>query len=149
MLVVFGAAVAGVLVEAFARRRSRRTLHLILTLGALAAAFVWTIVIAADKKIFGDGVVGHVAAMGAVAVDRPTLFIQGTILVLAFVSVLLIADASHDVPEFAGQAAAVPGSAEERASLLAGFVHTEIYPLTLFSVGGMMLFPASSDLLTM
>ena len=31
-------------------------------------------------------------AMGAVAVDRPTLFIQGTILVLAFVSVLLIAE---------------------------------------------------------
>ena len=42
------------------------------------------------------------AAMGAVAVDRPTLFIQGTILVLAMVCVLLIADASHDVSEFAG-----------------------------------------------
>jgi NADH-quinone oxidoreductase subunit N len=87
--------------------------------------------------------------MGAVAVDRPTLFIQGTILVLAAVSVLLIADASHDVSSFAGQAAAVPGSPEERAGLLAGLVHTEIYPLTLFSVGGMLLFPAANDLLTM
>jgi proton-translocating NADH-quinone oxidoreductase chain N len=82
-------------------------------------------------------------------VDRPTLFIQGTILVLAIVSVLLIADSSHDVSEFAGQAAAPPGSAEEREGLRAGLVHTEIYPLTLFAIGGMLLFPASNDLLTM
>jgi len=149
MLVVFAAAVIGVLVEAFVPRPLRRSVHLVVTLGALLAAFIWTCVIAGSSTIFAKGSAGHVAAMGAVAVDRPTLFIQGTILVLAFVSVLLIADASHDVPEFAGQAAAVPGSAEERDSLLAGFVHTEIYPLTLFSVGGMLLFPASSDLLTM
>jgi len=149
MLVVFGAAVVGVLVEAFVPRDLRRILHLVVTFGSLAAAFVWTCVIASSSSLFAHGSSGHVAAMGAVAVDRPTLFIQGTILVLAFVSVLLIADASHDLPEFAGQAASVPGSAEEREGLLAGFVHTEIYPLTLFAVGGMMLFPASNDLLTM
>ena len=81
--------------------------------------------------------------------DGPTLFIQGTILVLAFVSVLLIADSSHDDQPFAAQAATTPGSAEERAAQLAGVAHTEIYPLTLFAVGGMLLFPASNDLLTM
>jgi proton-translocating NADH-quinone oxidoreductase chain N len=149
MLVVFGAAIVGVLVEAFVPRELRRALHLLITLGALVAAFVWTCVIAASTTIFANGSSGHVAAMGAVAVDRPTLFIQGTILVLAAVSVLLIADASHDVSSFAGQAAAVPGSTEEREGLLAGLVHTEIYPLTLFAVGGMLLFPASNDLLTM
>ena len=47
------------------------------------------------------------------------------------------------------QAATTPGSAEERAAQLAGAAHTEIYPLTLFAVGGMLLFPASNDLLTM
>jgi NADH-quinone oxidoreductase subunit N len=149
MLVVFGAALVGVLVEAFVPRELRRAVHLLLTFGALVAAFVWTCVIAVSPTIFAKGSAGHVAAMGAVAVDRPTLFIQGTILVLAAVSVLLIADASHDVSSFAGQAAAVPGSSEERAGLLAGLVHTEIYPLTLFSVGGMLLFPAANDLLTM
>jgi len=149
MLVVFGAAIVGVLVEAFVPRPQRRSAHLVITLGSLLAAFVWTCVIAGSSTIFAKGSAGHVAAMGAVAVDKPTLFIQGTILVLAIVSVLLIADASHDAGEFAGQAAAPPGSAEEREGLLAGFVHTEIYPLTLFSVGGMLLFPASSDLLTM
>jgi NADH-quinone oxidoreductase subunit N len=149
MLVVFGAAIVGVLIEAFVPRELRRALHLLVTFGALVAAFVWTCVIAASSTIFAKGAAGHPAAMGAVAVDRPTLFIQGTILVLAAVSVLLIADASHDVSTFAGQAAAVPGSTEERDSLLAGLVHTEIYPLTLFAVGGMLLFPAANDLLTM
>jgi NADH-quinone oxidoreductase subunit N len=149
MLVVFTAAVVGVLVEAFLPRPARRPIHLVITFASLAAAFVWTCVIATSSSLFAKGSAGHVAAMGAVAVDRPTLFIQGTILVLAFVSVLLIADTSQDVSVFAGQAAAVPGSPEEREGLLAGLVHTEVYPLVLFTVGGMLLFPASNDLLTM
>ncbi|MBV9444486.1 MAG: NADH-quinone oxidoreductase subunit NuoN [Streptosporangiaceae bacterium] len=147
MLVVFGAALAGVLVEAFTPRPLRRPVHLVLALGSLAAAFVWTIVIAGTHHIFTGGSAGHVAANGAVAVDRPTLFIQATILVLALVSIMLLADTS--ISPFAAQAAAPPGSAEERESLAAGFMHTEIFPLTLFAVGGMLLFPASNDLLTM
>jgi NADH-quinone oxidoreductase subunit N len=149
MLIVFGVAVAGVLVEAFAPRPARRPAHLVLTLGGLVVAFILTIVIAGSSSLFGNNSPGHVSAMGAVGVDRPTLFIQGTILVLAFVSVLLIAESSHDVSPFAAQAAAVPGSAEEREGLLAGITHTEVYPLTMFAVGGMLLFPAANDLLTM
>ena len=149
MLVVFGAALAGVLVEAFLPRQARRAAHLVISFGGLGAAFILTIVIAASGSIFSSGSPGHVAAMGAVAVDRPTLFIQGTILVLAFLSVLLIADTAHGLSPFVAQAAAMPGSAEEREGLLKGFTHTEIYPLTLFAVGGMLLFPASNDLLTM
>jgi proton-translocating NADH-quinone oxidoreductase chain N len=146
MLVVFGAAVAGVLVEAFAPRPLRRGIQLAISLVSLLVAFVWTIVIS-SYSIFDHGSPGHVAAVGAVAVDRPTLFIQGTILVLAFVSVLLIADTSNS--PFAAQAAAPPGSPEEREGLGAGAMHTEIFPLTLFAVGGMLLFPAANDLLTM
>src|SRR5215467_9440817 len=132
MLLVFGAAVAGVFVEAFAPRLLRRTLHLAITLGSLAGAFVLTIFVAMSSNVFGAGSAGHVAAQGAVAIDEPTLFIQGTILVLAFISVMLIAESSHDVSAFAAQAAAVPGSAEEREGLLAGISHTEVYPLTMF-----------------
>ena len=95
MLVVFLAAVVGVLVEAFAPRPSRRAVQLVLTLGSLAAAFILTVVVAATHSLYAAGSPGHVAAMGAVGVDRPTLFIQGTILVLAFVSVLLIGDTSY------------------------------------------------------
>src|ERR1019366_986684 len=148
-LLVFCLAVAGVLVEAFVPRAQRRALHLVLTLGGLAAAFVLVIVIAAGSSLFANGRPGHLVAVGGVAVDGPTLFIWGTILVLAFVSVLLIAESSHDVSPFAAQAATIPGSAEEREGLLAGITHTEVYPLTLFAVGGMLLFPASNDLLTM
>ena len=147
MLVVFSAAVVGVLVEAFVPRPVRRAVHLVLALGSLTAAFILTIVVASNNTIFADGSPGHVAAMGAVGVDRPTLFIQGTIVVLAFVSLLLIGDTSNS--PFAAQAAATPGSPEEREGLAAGIMHTEIFPLTMFAVGGMMLFPASNDLLTM
>ena len=146
MLVVFGAAVAGILVEAFSPRPLRRTIQLVITLGSILAAFVLTIV-AASFSIFKNGSPGHIAAAGAVAVDRPTLFIQGTILVLAFVSVLLIADTSNS--PFAAVAAAPPGSPEEAEGLVTGAFHTEIFPLTLFAVGGMLLFPAANDLLTM
>jgi proton-translocating NADH-quinone oxidoreductase chain N len=147
MVVVFAAAVAGILVEAFAPRYLRRPMHLALALGSLGAAFILTIVVASSSTIFAHGSPGHIAAMGAVAVDRPTLFIQGTILVLAFVSVLLIADTSNS--PFTAQAAALPGSPEEGEGAAAGFTHTEIFPLTLFAVGGMLLFPAANDLLTM
>ncbi len=149
MLVVFGAAVTGVLLEAFAPRSIRRSGQLALTLGSLGTALVLTVVVAASRSLFGGGKPGHLAAMGAVAVDRPTLFIQGTIVVLALVSALLVGEGSRDAAAFAAQAAAVPGSAEEREGLLAGISHTEVYPLMLFAVGGMMLFPAANDLLTM
>ncbi len=46
MLVVFGAAIVGILVEAFTPRPLRRPVHLVITLGSLAAAFVLTIVTA-------------------------------------------------------------------------------------------------------
>jgi NADH-quinone oxidoreductase subunit N len=149
MLVVFGVALAGVLVEAFAPRAVRRPIQVVLALGGLAAGFALTIVVAVTSNIFAHGSPGHIAAMGAVAVDRPTLFIQGTILVLAFVSLLTIAESSREVSPFVAQAAAVPGSPEEREGLAAGVAHTEVYPLAMFAVGGMLLFPASNDLLTM
>jgi proton-translocating NADH-quinone oxidoreductase chain N len=147
MLVVFGAALVGVLVEAFTPRPLRRPIQLVIALASLLVGFILTIVVAASSTIFAHGSPGHAAAEGAVAVDRPTLFIQGTILVLAFISVLLIADTSNS--PFSAQAAAPPGSPEEAEGLGAGAMHTEVFPLTLFAVGGMLLFPAANDLLTM
>lgn len=70
MLIVFGVAVAGVLVEAFLPRRGRYSSHLVLALGGLTAAFVAVVMLAGTS----DSAVG-----GAVAVDGPTLFLQGTL----------------------------------------------------------------------
>ncbi len=53
------------------------------------------------------------------------------------------------VSAFAGQAAALPGTEAERQASTRGLDHTEVYPLLMFAVGGMMLFPAANDLLTM
>src|SRR3712207_7882662 len=50
---------------------------------------------------------------------------------------------------FRSQAAALPGTEAERQASTRGLEQTEVYPLLMFSVGGMLLFPASNDLLTM
>ena len=138
LLVVFGAAVVGVLVEALAPRHLRRAIHQPLTMLSLVGAFALTII----QAFAGTR---NAAAMGAVAVDGPALFIWGAVLVLAFVSIVLINDADQFVP----QASAVPGSREEEDAIAAGAAHTEVYPLALFTVGGMLLFSSANDLLTM
>ncbi|MQA03595.1 MAG: NADH-quinone oxidoreductase subunit NuoN [Streptosporangiales bacterium] len=141
ILIVFGAAVIGVLIEAFASREARRSLQVPLAFAAVAFAFA--------GLFFAGG--GHtVAAMGAVGVDTPTIFIQGTILLLTFVSLLLVAERKVSAGgSFVAEASAVPGSEQERRGLREGSEHTEVYPLVLFSVGGMLLFPAANDLLMM
>ncbi|MBE1589472.1 NADH-quinone oxidoreductase subunit NuoN [Nonomuraea angiospora] len=140
LLVVFGAAVIGVLVEAFAPRYLRKSIHVPLTLLSLFGAFALVLV-----QVLRGNVPTAPVAMGAVAVDGPALFIWGVILVLSFVCVLLINDEGH----FVASAAAVPGSADEEEAEAAGGGHTEVYPLVLFAVGGMLLFPAAHDLLMM
>ena len=43
----------------------------------------------------------------------------------------------------------MPGSDSEKAAVKAGFTTTEVFPLLLFAVGGMLVFPAANDLLTL
>ena len=84
-------------------------------------------------------------------VDGPTLFLQGTILALAAMGVLTMAErfVGNEGDAFTSTAASVPGSAYEAATARAGWVQTEVFPLTMLAVGGMLLFPAAGDLLTM
>ncbi len=157
MLIVFAVAVIGVLVEAFLPRRSRYLVQVILSLGGLAAAF-GTLV--STYAALGPGA-GRMAAVGAVTVDRPALFLQGTILLVAILGVLLIAESRNDgadsgsgsgswgLDAFTPQASAVPGSVAEQIATKLKVAQTEVFPLTMFAVGGMMLFGAAGDLLTM
>jgi NADH-quinone oxidoreductase subunit N len=140
LLLVFGAAVVGVLVEAFAPRYLRKSIHVPLSLLSLLGAFALVIV-----QIARGGVPTSAAAMGAISVDGPSLFIWGVVLVLSVGAVLLINDDGH----FVASAAAVPGSAEEEEAETSGGAQTEVYPLVLFAIGGMLLFAASNDLLIM
>ncbi|MFR9795432.1 NADH-quinone oxidoreductase subunit NuoN [Streptomyces sp. MS06] len=152
-LIVIGAAVVGVLVEAFVPRKSRYHAQLFLSVVALAAAFAAVVALAAD----GYGTTGaRIAAMGAIAVDGPALFLQGTILLASLVGLFTFAERRLDpeahgnlVDSFAAQAAAVPGSDTEKAAVKAGFTTTEVFPLLLFAVAGMLVFPSANDLLTL
>jgi NADH-quinone oxidoreductase subunit N len=163
MLIMFGAAVAGVLVEAFAPRRLRYRLQLTLSLGASVAALVAVLVVARHLAL-----PGNITVSGAVAIDGPTLVLQGTLLVVGILAIMLIAErhvrtekvaaaivSVADARGYGGfdaftpQAAAIPHSPAERAADRAGMSQTEVFPLTLFALAGMLLFPASDDLLTM
>lgn len=153
MLIVFGAAILGVLAEALVPRRSRHYAQLFLAVVALTAAFAAVLGLAAGG--YGTTKAG-IAAMGAIAVDGPALFLQGTILLAALVAVFTFAERRLDpsahgkrVDSFAAQAASVPGSDSEKAAVKAGFTTTEVFPLALFAVGGMLVFPAANDLLTL
>ncbi|MEU9717334.1 NADH-quinone oxidoreductase subunit NuoN [Streptomyces sp. NPDC047976] len=152
-LIVVGAAVLGVLVEAFVPRKSRYYVQVFLAVAALAAAFAAVVGLAAGG--YGS-TKAHVAAMGAIAVDGPALFLQGTILLASIVAVFTFAERRLDpkahgkrVDSFAAQAASVPGSDSEKAAVKAGFTTTEVFPLALFAVSGMLIFPAADDLLTL
>jgi NADH-quinone oxidoreductase subunit N len=152
MLIVFGVALVGVVVEAFVARRHRYLVQTVLTLAGVLGALVATCIVASNLAPKGDtSGRGQIAVEGAVAIDGPTVFIWGTILALSLISVLLFAERHLEggITAFAGQAAALPGTAAEREASTQGIEHTEVFPLMLFSIGGMLLFPASNDLLTM
>ncbi len=137
ILIVLGGGVLSVLAEAFLSRAIRPAVQLTITLATLVLAFVQVWRIRGESSL--------TAAMGSVAVDGPAILLQGAILIMAILAVFLIADQEN----FTSLAAAIPGSPEERESLQSGEKLTEVYPLTLFAVGGMMLFPIATDLITL
>ncbi|AMO60560.1 NADH dehydrogenase subunit N [Mycolicibacterium phlei] len=156
MLIVFGAAIVGVLVEALLPRQLRYAAQLVVGFAGLAGALIAVVLLARDLH----GTEGRSAVMGAVAVDSPALFLQGTILLIGVLGILLIAE--REIPARAGgdggrrgldgftpQASVVPGSVAAQVATKAANIQTEVFPLTMFAIGGMLLFPASDDLLTM
>ncbi|HET6938960.1 MAG TPA: NADH-quinone oxidoreductase subunit NuoN [Nocardioides sp.] len=155
MFVVFGVACAGVLVEAFVPRERRYLTQAGLAVAGLAVALAGSVYVATDLKELSSGgdVVarGKLAAEGTLAVDGPSVFIWALLLVFAIGGVLLFAERRLEagVSAFAGQAAALPGTEAEREASTRGLDHTEVYPLLMFAVGGMMLFATANDLLTM
>ncbi|MBT3158312.1 NADH-quinone oxidoreductase subunit NuoN [Streptomyces sp. CHA1] len=152
VMIVIGAAVIGIVVEAFAPRRARYHVQLWLTVAALGAAFASVVALA----VGGYATTKQTSvAMGALAVDGPALFLQGVILLSGVLAAFTFAERRLDrahgkrVDSFVAQAGAVPGSEAEQAAVKAGFATTEVFPLMLFAVGGMIVFPAANDLLTL
>ncbi|HST80561.1 MAG TPA: NADH-quinone oxidoreductase subunit NuoN [Kineosporiaceae bacterium] len=143
MLIIFGVALLAVLVEAFVTRSQRFIVQVVLSTVGIASALIFIVYLGTQGK-------SVTTANDAVVIDGPALFLQGTILVLALLAVLTMADeTSPDSTAFTAQASTTPGSPEEASASRLGLVQTEVYPLLLLSLVGMLLFPASNDLLTM
>ncbi|HET9650229.1 MAG TPA: NADH-quinone oxidoreductase subunit NuoN [Microlunatus sp.] len=143
-IVVFAAACVGIGVEAFAPRSLRRPIQLVLTFGSLVVALA---IVALN---WSSGTGEAITAMGSVAIDGPTYFMWMLVLVLGGLSLLVFAERRLEgASAFTPQAAAVPGTPAEQEALAARVEHTEVFPLALFAISGMMLFPAANDLITM
>ena len=135
ILVVLAGAVAGVLIEAFAPRKSRSSSQLVLS--------VFTLVIALVALIRARGTYSNKAAMNSITFDGAGYLLQMSILIIAIIAILLLADSD----KFAAAPTAAPGSDEERQAQVANIRVTEIYPLTLFAIAGMLIFTVATDLI--
>lgn len=143
MLIVFGGAMVGVLVEAFVPRRLRYAVQVPLSLAIIVASFLFLVLSSVHHRTITAG--------GAVVTDGMALFIQGTLLVMTLLTVLTMAErfGGPEADTFTQAGASIPGSELEAAATRLGGTTTEVFPLTLFSLVGMMLFPASGNLLIM
>ncbi|NEK87094.1 NADH-quinone oxidoreductase subunit NuoN [Blastococcus saxobsidens] len=143
LLLVLGAACAGVLVEAFVPRHVRHPVQVALALVGTVGALVATLLLAGEED--------QVTAGGALAVDGAALFLQATIAGLGALSILLFAERGLDPARsaFVTSAAVPAGSPRDRELMVDTRVQTEVYPLAGFAIGGMMLFVAANDLLVM
>lgn len=144
LLIVFLGACVGVVLEAVLPRHHRRDAQALLAGLTIAGAlggiyFTW------------HRGYRQLTAEGSVMVDGPALAAWVLLLVFGGLSLILFAErrASDGNSAFAPMAAAVPGSPLESDAIKARIEHTEVYPLLMFSLFGMMLFAASADLLVM
>jgi NADH-quinone oxidoreductase subunit N len=123
--------------DSLAAKGLRPAVQLTLTLGTLLLAVMQLWRIRGQQSL--------TAAVGTIVFDGPAFLLQASILIIAIISVFLIADTEH----FAALPAALPGSEEERQAVQSGNQITEVYPLTLFAVAGMVMFPVANDLITL
>ena len=137
ILIVLAGALIGVLIEAFAPRAARHSSQLFISIFSLVASFGALMMVRNQSSTD--------AAMGSIAFDGAGVLLQASVLIIAMLSIFLISDQENFTPV----AAAVPGSEEEKHALQADIRVTEVFPLTLFAVAGMLLFPVATDLITL
>ena len=154
VLIILGAGVLGVLFEAFVPRGGRLPVQAGLSVLAILGSGVvfvlrWAQVLPQDPRTGQVSPSGRVLAAG-ISEDPFAVAAQGIMLVIGLLAVLVMADlTTAGDGAFAAQAADRPGSAEETESLHHGWMATEVFPLMLFSLAGMMLFPMVSNFITL
>ena len=153
LFIITGTAVLGVIVEAFWPRGSRFVVQSALAVVGIIAALVDTVVVytGLDRVEAPLTARGQIAGEGALSVDGPGVFTWGILLIFGLMSMLLFAERRLEggLSSFTGRAADAPGSASEAEAIKLRVEHSEVFPLALFALVGMMLFATSNDLLTM
>ncbi len=151
-LIVIGGALIGVLIEAFVPRKSRYYAQAFLSAVTLAAAFAAVVALAAG----GYGTTkAHIAAMGAIAVDGPSLFLQGRSCWPACSGCSPSPNgiwtrwrtATGSTPSPRRRPRCRERQREGRRE--GGVHHDGGVPVLLFAVSGMLVFPSANDLLTL
>lgn len=144
LIVVFLGGCFSVGIETFSKRGRRARYQVPFV------AIVMLIALAFTVFNWWNGYLG-IGGVAALAMDGPTHFMWVLLLVLSLLSLLIFAERrlGGGQTAFTPQAASVPGTPAEEAAIRARLEHTEIYPLMLFALTGMMLFLAANDLITM
>jgi NADH-quinone oxidoreductase subunit N len=143
ILIVLGAAAVGVLVEAFVPASRRRLTQVVVAVVGLLGGLAAVVNLAGDRS--------RLVVQDAVAVDGPTLFLQGTLCVLGILGILLLSEDSLDSSggDIVARASVRPGSRDDLRLAESQGIQTEVYPLAMFALGGMVLFPACNNLILM
>ena len=153
LIVVFAVAMLGLIVEIVAPRGKRFVPQAIVAIAGSILALISTVLVYLDLPELDGGFIarGEVGGVGSVAVDGPGVITWGLVLTFTVLSLLLFADRSYEggLSAFTGRAADAPGSKDEAEATAARLEHTEVFPLAMFAVVGMMLFAVSHDLITM
>ena len=153
ILIISAVAVIGTVIEAAVPRRRRFEIQALVAVVGVVAALIDTVVVyqSLDKIESAQTARGQISTEGALSVDGPGVFIWGLLLVFGLMSFLLFAERRLEggLSAFTGRAADAPGSAGEAEAQAANIEHTEVFPLAMFALLGMMVFATSNDLLTM
>ena len=145
VLTVLLAGCVGIVIEALVPRRWRFFAQIALFEVTILVAFVFLVL---SWRLPADSV--GLMAMGSISLDGPTYLMWGALLVFGLLSLLIFAerDLNNGASSVAVSAASVPGSPAEAEAIAAHHEHSEVFPLALFSLTGMMVFVAANDLLT-
>ena len=151
ILIVSIGAVLGTLLEAVVSRRHRFWVQTLVAFVTVIAALVDSIYVYVHlDRVAGVGR-GQISTEGALAVDGPGVLTWAMLSVFALLSFALFAERRLEggLSAFTGRAADAPGSPGEVEARGARLEHSEIFPLALFALLGMMVFATANDLLTL
>jgi len=142
LLIVAAGALLGVLAEALVPRKRRYLFQVWFSAAIIVVALARVVV------DWFDAGSRHLAGFASISVDSATLLCWAGLLVFGLGSIILAGQRFGGASSFTPMGVSMPGSADEREAEAAGGEHSEVFPLMLFALTGMLLFPAATDLLT-